>query len=178
MASFSVGLNGLPDDFKSVSQRQPARLIVRIERLGLLDRCLEVQVNLIEPGPLGKGEQIPFVKVQQGTARGLVNPLEDRPYLAGGLLDRGDIVAQKLVGRLRVTEAVDWFKDGEPTAWLEDAVQLVKGLLLRLHVDQDGTGRDYIHRASGNGGQILSRGADEPAALKHLHRLSKGATVV
>ena len=70
MASFSVGLNGLPDDFKSVSQRQPARLIVRIERPGLLDPCLEFQVNLSEPGPLGKGEQIPFVKVQQGLLAG------------------------------------------------------------------------------------------------------------
>src|SRR6266699_2078879 len=123
-------------------------------------------MNHCESGSLGIGEQIPFVKVQEGAARRLVNPLEDRAYFAGDLLYRGDIITQKLVMRLRVTEAVNRFKDGGPTAWLEDTEKLVQCLLLRLHVDQDGTARDHIHRARCNRSQIVSRGAHEPAATQ------------
>jgi hypothetical protein len=54
----------------------------------------------------------------------------------------------------------------------------VQSLLLRLHIDQNGAGRDHIHRAGRKGGQVVSRGAHEPAAIKRLHLLGKGATVL
>src|SRR6266516_4788673 len=150
MASSSVESRGLPDDFKSVSHA----------------------------GSLGRGEQVPFVKVQQGAARGLVNALEDGAHFAGDLLYRSHVIAQKPVGRLRVTEAVDGFKDREPTAWLEDPEKLVQGLLFRLHVDQDGAGRDHIHRAGCKGSQIVSRGAHEPAVIECLQRRGEGSTMI
>jgi hypothetical protein len=64
-----------------------------------------------------------------------VNPLEDRAYFAGDLLNRSDVITQKHLGRFWVTKAVNWFEYREPTAWLEDAEKFVKGLLFRLHID-------------------------------------------
>jgi len=158
MASWTVGISGLPDVRANVSQGTRSLRAVTLT-------CSSRPTS--GPGVLSMAHQIPVIEVDHG-----INPWRlmeggiERSDLGGQVPDRSDIVAIKQARPGSMHEHVYRLEQAHPPARLEHPVKLAQRQRFVFDVNQHRPGSDHIDRCVRHGGQAIGAGQHELAAVE------------